>query len=137
VERVEILISDAKLKRVGTRPTFQGDSDFNCRIVDGLPRREPSIDFLEARSLNTYRLPDPAILLMAARAGRILVSHDRQTIPAHFDWFIADKRSPGLIVVSQDLGIGEAVEELLMIWACSAAEEWINVRRFVPLSGGG
>ena len=115
------------------RPRVQGDANFNVRILEGLVRREPAIDVLDARHTLTFRVPDPEILSMAARAGRILLTHDRTTMAGHFDRFIVDNESPGLMILSQDLNIGDAIEELLMIWACSAAEEWVNVRRFLPL----
>ena len=31
------------------RPRFQADADFNNKIVTGLYRREPSVDFLNAQ----------------------------------------------------------------------------------------
>ena len=33
------------------RPRFQADADFNHRIVVGLRRREPSVDFLSAHEI--------------------------------------------------------------------------------------
>jgi hypothetical protein len=36
------------------------------------------------------------------------VSHDRDTMPAHFARFAQTQSSPGLIIVEQDLGIGPA-----------------------------
>jgi hypothetical protein len=41
--------------------------------------------------------------------------------------------SPGLIIVPQEMDLGDAIEELLVIWACSDASEWLNRRSFVPL----
>ena len=51
----------------------------------------------------------------------------------HFARFVEVQSSPGLIVVSQDLDIGSAIEELLLIWAASEAEEWRNAVMFVPI----
>lgn len=63
----------------------------------------------------------------------MLVSHDRQTMPGHFGRFIEKKTSPGLVIVSQDLDIGRAIEELLLVWAASDAKEWENTVIFLPL----
>jgi hypothetical protein len=95
------------------RPRFQADADFNHKIVLGLHRREPSIDFRSAVSGQIIGLPDPEVLRAAAASGRILVSHDRKTMPAHFAQFSARPSSPGLIIVSQEVDIGAAIEDLL------------------------
>jgi hypothetical protein len=49
------------------------------------------------------------VLSIAADASRILVSHDRRTMPAHFAQYSATRSSPGLIIVDQDLDIGRRI----------------------------
>ena len=41
--------------------------------------------------------------------------------------------SPGLILVPQHMPIGEAIEELLLIWGASEAEEWRDRWQALPL----
>jgi len=77
-------------------------------------------------------VPDSEVLRIAAESGRILVSHDRNTMPAHFADFLELQSSPGVIIVSQDLDIGAAIEDLLLIWAATEAEEWVDQLGFVP-----
>jgi hypothetical protein len=77
--------------------------------------------------------PDLEVLRIAAESGRVLVSHDRKTMPAHFARFLESRSSPGVIIVAQDLDVGAAVEDLLLIWAASEAEEWRDQLGFVPL----
>ncbi len=113
-------------------PRFLADADFNGRIVRGLLRREAAIDLERARK-RLEGLPDPEVLAIAAREGRVLLSHDRRTMPRHFARFVEYHTSPGVLIVSQWLDIGEAVEELVMIWAASDAEEWENVLEYIPL----
>ena len=36
-------------------------------------------------------------------------------------------------IVPQDVRVGMAIEELLMIWVASEAEEWVDVFDFVPI----
>ncbi len=55
---------------------FQADADLNQAIVTGVVRREPMIDFQTAKISNLTKLSDIDVLLLAARANRILVSHD-------------------------------------------------------------
>jgi len=115
------------------RPRFQADADFNHKVVRGLLRREPSVDFLGAYDGGVVGVADPDVLRIAAESARILVSHDRKTMPAHFARFLERGSSPGVIIVSQELDIGTAIEDLLLIWAASDAEEWIGHLGFVPL----
>jgi hypothetical protein len=66
------------------KPRFQADADFNQKIVAGLRRREPAIEFQSADEGGVIGRPDPEVLAQAASEGRVLVSHDRQTMPGHF-----------------------------------------------------
>jgi hypothetical protein len=81
----------------------------------------------------TTALPDPDVLALAARAGRILLTHDRQTMLRHFARFVETETSPGIILVTQQLDIGRAIEDLLLIWAASQSEEWHNKAGYVPI----
>jgi len=114
------------------RPRFQADADFNHKIVIGLRRREPSIDCLGAHEGGVVGIPDPDVLRIASESSRILITHDRRTMPAHFARF-PRQMSPGVIIVSQDLDIGAAIEDLLLIWAVTDSQEWIGKLGFVPL----
>lgn len=61
------------------------------------------------------------------REGRVLVSHDRKTVPAHFARFLAASEiSPGLIIASTKLPVGRAAEGLHLLWEASSAEEYVN-----------
>jgi len=114
-------------------PRFQADADLNQRIVLGLRRREPAIDFRDAREGGVIGASDAVVLSLAAESGRILISHDRNTMPAHLARFLENHSSPGVIIVSQDLAVGAAIEDQLIIWATSDAVEWRNQLGFVPL----
>ena len=103
---------------------FQADADFNQRIVLGLRRRERALDIQDAREGGVLGIEDPEVLRIAADSGRILLSHDRRTMVTYFTHFLQTNSSPGVIIVSQDLDIGTAIEGLLIIWAASEAEEW-------------
>ncbi len=115
------------------KPRFLADADFNQKIIFGLRRREPTIDFQTAHQGGVLGRPDPEVLAIAARENRILVSHDRKTMAAHFARFTAAQSSPGLIIVSQQTDIGPVIEDLLLIWIASTLEEWRNKLGFIPL----
>lgn len=73
---------------------FQADADLNEDIVKGVLRREPGIDFRTAILAGLRGLGDLEVLTLAAEEGRILVSHDRKTMPRAFGKFIQSKTSP-------------------------------------------
>jgi hypothetical protein len=70
---------------------------------------------------------------IAAREGRLLVTHDRHTMHWEFAQFLSTQISPGVVLISQDLQLSIAVEELLLLWEASEAEEWVNSIFSVPL----
>ena len=102
-------------------------------IVKATLRREPSIDFQTAHAAGMVGVPDPEVLALVALAGRVLVTHDRKTMPTHFAEFIRHAPSSGVIVIPQKLPVRAAVEDLLLIWTASAAEEWLNRIQVLPL----
>ncbi len=51
-------------------PRFQADADFNQRIVLGLRRKEPAIDFRDARGGGVIGVADSMVLRIAAESGR-------------------------------------------------------------------
>jgi predicted nuclease of predicted toxin-antitoxin system len=105
---------------------FQADNDLDQRIVVATRRLDPGIEFQTASKLGLHGIDDSRVLQLAAQQGRVLVSHDRRTLPAHFERFINRQQSPGLIIISQRLPIGLAAEMLHLLWAASDAEEYVN-----------
>ncbi len=75
---------------------------------------------------------DQQVLEIAAQNGRILVTHDRKTMPAEFGEFIVSKTSSGVLILSQKLSVNEAIEALILIWEASTAEEWVNQIMSIP-----
>ena len=112
---------------------FQADADLNQLILHAVIRREPALDFQTAAAAGLAGLRDPAVLTLAARDGRVLVTHDQKTMPSHFAAFIATATSPGVLIIPQRLPIATAVEDVLLIWSTMDAEEWRNTIRFLPL----
>jgi len=112
---------------------YQADADLNQVIVTGVLRREPAIDFQTAFAAGLEGVKDTEVLAIASQQERILVSHDRKTMPLEFAEFIIGKQSSGVIIVSRKLSIEVVIEELLLIWAASSAEEWVNRIAKLPL----
>lgn len=94
---------------------FQADADLNEDIITGVIRRVPEVDFQTATDAGLRGVVDELVLAEAAREGRILVSHDWETMPYHFAEFITARDSPGVLIVPQRVEIREAIEELILI----------------------
>jgi hypothetical protein len=112
---------------------FQADADLNQIILLATIRREPAIDLQTATMAGLSGLDDMQVLERAATEDRVLVTHDRKTMPRHFSEFIAKQSSPGLLVIPQYLSVVAAVEDLILIWSATEAEEWVNRIGFLPL----
>ena len=112
---------------------FQADSDLNEDILNGVIRRVPEIDFRTASDASLDGLNDSTVLALAASEGRILVTHDRRTMPHHFAKFIEVETCPGLNVVSQKASVGTIIDDLILIWHVSDPSEFLNSVRTLPL----
>jgi len=111
---------------------FQADADLNEDIVKGVLRREPRIDFRTATSARLRGLSDLQVLALAAQVDRIVVSHDRKTMPHAFGEFIQNEVSPGLFLISQKTDLLVAIDSVLLAWSASDSEEWINRMVAIP-----
>jgi hypothetical protein len=81
---------------------FQADNDLDERIITATKRLEPAIDFKRASEIGLHLgVSDDQVLALAAKEGRVLVTHDRRTMPSHFEYFISHNTSPGLIIISR------------------------------------
>ena len=79
---------------------FQADNDLKRIIVDATLRREPSIDIQSAQAAGLDRLDYELVLRRASEQGRILVSHDKRTMPSRLAEFLL----PDGLEVQKDIG---------------------------------
>ena len=92
----------------------------------------PEIDFQTATEADLEGLPDENVLEIAARESRILITHDRKTMPKHFAHFVQSQICAGVLIVSKKLEISLAIDEIILIWLASEAEEYVNSIRQLP-----
>jgi Domain of unknown function (DUF5615) len=113
---------------------FQADNDLNRLFVTATLRAEPAVDFQTAQVAQLDKIEDPAVLSYCASQGRILVTHDKRTMPGHFKQFVsAGHHSPGLfLVIPQWASVASVVECLVLIWADGRAEGWANRITYLP-----
>jgi predicted nuclease of predicted toxin-antitoxin system len=115
-----------------TAVRFQADADLKQSIVNGALRRQPNLDFQSANAAGFEGKKDREVLANAAQEGRVLVTHDRKTMPAEFGEFVMSQTSSGVLILSQNLSINEAIEALILIWEASTAEEWVDRIMSIP-----
>ena len=109
------------------------DQDLDHDILRGLIRRLPQLDAMTAFEIGMSEATDRELLTMAAREGRIVVTHDRRTMPAHAaDLMGAGKNIAGLFVVPRSLPLQQAIEDLELMITCSEHDVWVNIIRYLP-----
>ena len=113
---------------------FLADASLRHPIVSGCIRRESAIDFLSADAARLEGLTDPEVLALAAQQDRLLVTHDLRTMPRHFGEFLAaGGTSPGVFLVKHRVPLVQVIDELVLIWTASDADEWRNRLLEIPL----
>jgi predicted nuclease of predicted toxin-antitoxin system len=113
---------------------FLVDQNFNEHIVDGMTRRNAALEFTYARDVGLADAPDPLVLEWAAVHGLVMLTHDRKTVPSFVHARVAaGLPMPGVFLVSADMPIGQAIDELLTAACCLSAEECKNTVNYFPL----
>ena len=110
---------------------FQAGADLNQIIVLAAIRQEPRLDFLTADAADLAGRKDPEVLAIAAREGRVLVSHDQKTMPRHFADFVLHTSCPGVLIIPQHLSVAAAVHEWILLrncWFFSVYSEPVEVQ---------
>lgn len=113
---------------------FLSDENFDGDIVRGLVRREPNLDLLRVQDVGLREVDDQIILEWAATNNRIVLTHDRATMPDFaYERLLQGAPMSGLFVVNNRMQIGQAIDELIIIARCSEQDEWEGVVLYLPL----
>lgn len=113
---------------------FAADENLKGDIFDGLLRRKPELDILRVQDAGLLGANDPKVLAWAADAGRVLLTHDINTLPGFaYDRVLAGHPMPGVFAIRQSLPIGNVIEDLLFLAECSRDGEWEGQVLFLPL----
>lgn len=110
------------------------DENFNGDIVRGLFLRQSALDLLRVQDVGLRKVDDPAILDWAASNGRILLTHDRATMP-DFAYERLSQRQPmlGIFVINDRMPVRQVIDELLLLIDCSEQDEWKGIVLYLPL----
>ena len=115
-------------------PVPRADEDIRHQIYSGVRRRLPKLDIVRVQDVGLRTLRDERVLEFAAAENRILLTDDVSTMRAHaLARLTAEKPMAGVFEISQDLPIGRAVDEIVMIAECSRDDEWNGMIQFLPL----
>jgi predicted nuclease of predicted toxin-antitoxin system len=111
------------------------DADFNGTLYRALLHHQPKLDILRVQDVGLRTASDPEILAWTAAEGRILLTHDRQTVPKFaYERVRAGQAMPGVFVIrNRPNQIGQMVEEILLVGLCSSQEEWKDRVEFLPI----
>jgi predicted nuclease of predicted toxin-antitoxin system len=110
------------------------DENFNQRILRGIERLVPGLDYVIVQESELERSSDPVLLAWAAEHQRVIITHDINTVTKYAnDRLRAGEPMAGVIIVPEDMAIGMAVEELAILIACSEPEEVESQVKYVPI----
>ncbi len=109
------------------------DQDLDHVILRGLLLRVPNLDVVTAHQAGLSDASDPEVLAWAAQQERIVITHDRRTMPYHAGSRIARaEKVAGVIVVSRQLPVSQVINELEKIVSCNDMVDWDNVIKYLP-----
>jgi hypothetical protein len=113
---------------------FLTDENFNRDIVRGLSLRIPPLDIVYAQDVGLTGVDDPHVLAWASQNNRILLIHDRATIPFYaYQHLAAGEKMPGVFVLPGRFPVGMAIDQLVMLVHCTEPSEWASQVIHLPL----
>ncbi len=110
------------------------DENFNGDIVRGLLLRRPDMQIVRVREIGLAGMDDASILAWAAENDRVVLTHDRATMPDHaYARVVAGEEMSGLFVLNDRWPVGQAIQEILLVDACSEQADWKGRVVHLPL----
>lgn len=110
------------------------DENFNGDIVRGLLLRQPGFDVVRVQDVGLTGAEDPDILAWAAAHDRVVLTHDQATMADYaYERVAAGEKMPGVFVLNDRFPVGRAIEEILLVSACSEHAEWSGRAVRLPL----
>ncbi len=110
------------------------DENVRGAIVRGLLRRRPDLDLLRVQDVGLREADDPTVLAWAAQEGRVVLTQDEETLIGFaYERVSAGLPMPGVIEVRQDVPLGVAIADLLILILASQPGEWEGQVLYIPL----
>jgi hypothetical protein len=93
----------------------------------------PRLDIVALRDFGLSEATDPEVLAWAAKESRIVLTHDRRTMPRYaWERVARGEIMPGLFIVKTPPDVSAVVEDLLIITEATQAEEWEGKVEYLP-----
>ena len=110
------------------------DENVDHRILRGLLRRVPQLDFLVVAQIGMAGTKDVDLLRWAAQEDRTIVTHDRKTmIPDAEDLLARHERIAGVILVPNGMAIGVAIANLELLVLTQSQADMHDTIQYLPL----
>jgi predicted nuclease of predicted toxin-antitoxin system len=110
------------------------DENFNGDIVRGLLLRQLDLDIIRVQDIGLAGADDPVVLTWAAENGRIVLTHDRATLPDYaYARVAAGEPMAGVFILHDRLPVRRAIEEVLLVATCTEQLEWVGRAVHLPL----
>ena len=113
------------------------DENVNPILRAELLKREPNLMVWQIGMLGCpdYGTLDPEILISCEENEFILVTNNRKSMPVHLQDHLAEnRRATGVFVLSENMSVGETLDELLLIATASDLEEYRDLILYLPIS---
>jgi hypothetical protein len=112
---------------------FLADEDFDGRIVRGLYRVKSDLQLIRAQDVGLSGASDEKLLEWAADNDRIVLSHDKRTLPRHaHDRLRCALHVPGIFIVINLASIRQCIDDIVLIAECSEPDEWKDRVLYLP-----
>jgi hypothetical protein len=114
------------------------DENVNPVYINQLRRRKPD---LIIRAIGEPDTPlkgtlDPEIIIWCEAHNFVLVTNNRTSMPVHLvDHINTGHHVPGIFILNSDMGIGETIEELILVSEASFEEEYQDQIVNLPILG--
>ena len=110
------------------------DENFDHHILRALLRRVPDLDVKTVQQESLHGASDPEVLAWAASEGRVLLTHDVQTV-TRFAYDRVDRGEPMPVVIEipSRATVGEVLDDLVLVVSCSEAADCRDQVIYVPL----
>lgn len=113
------------------------DESVRLSVVAALRRAEPAIDVWRVgqSGMVSFGSPDIDLLAFCEQQQRILVSLDRASMPVHVAAHQADGgHIAGVLLVTRRCSLRQLLDDLILIWTATEAEEWRDSIHYLPLT---
>ena len=109
------------------------DENLDIRIVQALKGQAPELTIVRVQDAGLAGAEDPQVLEWAAREGRVVLTHDVNTMTRFaFDRVRAGKPMPGVFQIATWLPIGQVIQDLMILAFASEPGEWEGQVLYLP-----